>query len=105
MKIGGYELIIKTTRAYTLVENIKKFLNWPEAVIEFDNIDVDDFFYYKSQATKEAWDIDFTPELENTMVYFLFGTNQLTTCTNQLTICTDKDLHDRIEKYVSENIV
>lgn len=99
MDIGGYDLVLHTETPQELADKIKEFLNWDEAVTEMEqpaDPEIPNFFYYKNQTCKDSWDIDASQEFENTMVYFLFDTNELT-------CCTDEKLYSQIEKYVSEN--
>ncbi len=73
MEIGGYDIIIQTDDSKELSERIKKFIDWKESVIEFDG---DDYFWYKDQYAKNAWDTDIGEE--DTMIYFIFEEKQLT---------------------------
>jgi len=89
MEIGGCDTIFDDVPdPIELATEIMTFIGWEDSVIEKDV--GQDFFFYKNQASKDAWDKDgAAPELENTMVYFVV-------CHNQLTAMTDEELTDKI---------
>lgn len=74
MEIGGSDMIIKgkSLTKEKIVEVIRTF--WKDLVVEHDN--EFDFFVYKNQAAKDAWDLDCGEQ--NDLIYVLPRKNELT---------------------------
>jgi len=99
MEIGGYDTILKTDDPVGLSKEIITFIDWPFAVVEHDNIDERDFFFYQNQACKNAWDEDGAVQaLENTMIYFLIRDDELTIVTDE---CLTKQIRNKFNKLLS----
>lgn len=93
MEIGGYDTIIKNPEN-DLSQKIINFVGWDKGVFEQD--EGKDFFFYKQQSDKDAWDQDGSiAETENTMIYFIFQDD----C---LTLVTDKELTNKIQNFLND---
>ena len=86
MEIGGCDTVYMTDDPVALTKQVMSFVRFK--IMEFvEGTGGKEFFYYKDQDAKDAWDADLGPE--NVMIYFMVRDNYLS-------ICTDKELTDRI---------
>ena len=101
MEIGGYDTIYQIDSPCDLYKEIINFVDWEDAVIEYDR-GSEDFFLYENQKSKEIWDSEgLSEESENKMIYFLIKDRELT-------VVTDHDLtmkiRNKFPKYEKEDI-
>jgi len=82
MEIGGIDIIVPfACNINDIISVVAKY--WPNYVLEDCE---EDYFLYKSQEAKDAWDYDYpvdnydypVDEYCNEMIYVLFGVNQTT---------------------------
>lgn len=102
MEIGGYDIVIKVidgkTDSKAIDEQIKKFINWPNAVSEDASINgchLDDHFWYENQEAMDAWNFGDAPE--DCMIHFMFDSF------DQMTLVCDKGQHDQIMEFLKDN--
>jgi hypothetical protein len=82
--IGGYDLIYKSTVSPESARDIMALIVksvWPSFIVEEmeDKKEWPDCFFYKDEASKKLWDeLGAVPQTENTMIYFLAGSNEIT---------------------------
>jgi hypothetical protein len=81
MEIGGYDTLYETADPRALMESIKHWTGWLEPVVEDHGAtDQEGWFFYRSQADKDAWDDDVGPD--EGMIYFIVEPGCLTVVTD-----------------------